>query len=149
MGCHHSVSCFKVVISWIAPFSQVSKSEMLKNLTSPTIFFQDPSGKPRKSWLYFLFPTKNWRKKPLKKLAWKMPYQLFSSNPMALRSGLTVWSVRCCGLKGNWEGGRWNFPTFWRFSRHFLGRAGENDDLIIGRVEAVDLQSMPCRFQAQ
>ena len=41
------------------------------------------------------------------------------------------------------------FSHFWRFSRHFLGTAGENDDLIIGRVEAVDLQSMPCRFQAQ
>lgn len=79
MGCHHSVSCFKVVISWIAPFSQVSKSEMLKNLPSPTIFFKILLENQGKAGFTFYFSLKT-EEKPLKKLAWKMPY-VFPATP--------------------------------------------------------------------
>lgn len=45
------------------------------------------------------------------------------------------------------EGG--GISPFLEVFQTFSGTAGENDDLIIGRVEAVDLQPMPFRFQAQ
>ena len=101
MGCHHSVSCFKVVISWIAPFSQVSKSEMLKNLPSPTIFFKILLENQGKAGFTFYSQLKTEEKTPEE--VGLEDAVCISSNPMALRSGLTVGSVRCRGL--NWGGG--------------------------------------------